>query len=336
MNNTVHIITEANAEVATGHFSEARVISERLSAENINVNILVNKDIPQPLLDTLECSFAYYDDITECIDIVKGYPLVITDLRRVDNEFIKALKKHSDKTKVLCIDELGFMRLDCDIIINPLIDPYYHTYELPKATKLFAGAEYMLMKPQFSKLAKKSRELSKAIESITICMGGADTPGTTMRVLEGLNDFHGCINVVVGGGFKHNDALEKLKRSNINIYQNIQNIYDIFINTDLAFCSGGNVLYELACLGTPAVTVYTNPHEKRSADCFALRGFGKCICQANELNPQNVKEVIDSFQSLDTRHSHMIAGKELIDGLAPERIWNIIQTSLSLDTKGHL
>lgn len=329
---TVAIITEANNSVGTGHLYESLAVAKELIKNKHNVLFFVNQDAPTVLLNHIPCKYKIYGtldhDVHTMVKVINnnGCHCILTNLRKIDNEQVKALKSYKDSC-VICIDELGHRPLDCDIVINSLIDDYYHNYGKSCAIKYF-GTKYFIMKPDFSKLRNKNSVTRKNIEVISISMGGSDISGTTLKLLCCLSKTNVKINVITGGGFLYHEELDRLldqlSDQNITAFKNISNIAEIFLESDIAFCMGGNVLYELACLGIPALTVYEAPHEKSSSEKFQAQGFGYCVGQAERFTNQDVWSAMKKLE-YDIRTVHKERGMSIVDGHGLNRILKIIE-----------
>ena len=318
----VAIITEADEHIATGHLKESLVLAEELDKCQCAAALWINQDVPGQFLTGISKEYyvyqrPIYNGIDDVLSFMKkeNINLVIFNLREIANELIKKIKEVS-MIEILCIDEFGHRRLDCDIIVNPMIDKYYGTYE-GGYKPILIGNQYLILPPRYYEWHRKDRVIHKKIEKVTISMGGVDRNNTTQKIVKWMqaSNFDSIeIYVVLGGGYAWELELrQSIKNENIHIFRNINFLDELFWNSDLAFCAGGNTLHELACMGTPAVIIPSMPHEYRNGKAFEAKGFGKCYQNFAEFE----KDVSNSFFYLfnyENRINQMEAGKSCSDG----------------------
>lgn len=327
----IAILTEANLEVATGHLMESVELASALMEAGKEVVILVNADCPKGLIERITGSYIFYSDEGEVEDILKRISpeLLVTDLRKLEND---QLLKYREcfRGKIICIDEWGHRRLDADVIINPMIDPYYWEYKTLPSTKLYCGAEYLILPKKLQEYRGKKRGISDEIRRVCVSMGGVDRRGMTLKLAEWLPELlpDALIDIIVGGGFPHLSELQRLVRekdlgNRISVSANVDNIYEHFIRADVAFCAGGNTLHELACLGVPAIVIPSMPHEMGNGRCFEGNGFGICISASESTLQSEVKKSVKKISDYESREKMRVKGKRLQDGRGVDKIYRI-------------
>ncbi len=321
MGYQVVIVTEADEHVASGHLKESIVLAEELDKCQCTAALWINADVPEQFLTGISKKyFLYQRPIFKGIDAVLSFlkkediHLLIFNLREIDNDLIRKVREDGT-IEILCIDEFGHRRLDCDVIVNPMIDEYYAKYE-GDYKRLLIGNQYLILPQRYSEWHEKDKRIHKKIEKVTISMGGVDRNNTTQKIVEWIQASNLDtmeIYVVLGGGYAWEKELRKIiKRKKIRILRNISFLDELFWDSDLAFCAGGNTLHELACIGTPAVVIPSMPHEYRNGKAFEIKGFGKCYQDFTEFE----KDVSNAFFLFDyeSRICQMKAGKACSDG----------------------
>ena len=332
------IITEANEQVASGHLLESIELSRILKKCGYKVDLFVNDDACDAFKHRIKGDYSEYSksvesDLEFFFDILKktSYDLIITDLREVKNEWIQHIRPFSE-ANIICIDEWGHRKLNCDIIINPMINPYYWQYGSSNA-KIYAGHEYLILPQKIREYHLKQKEISDGIGKVCISMGGVDKYGSTIKITKWLieNQLNLYINVILGGGVSYKDDLIKLvgERENITIRQNIDYIYDIFEESDVAFCAGGNTLHELASIGTPTIVIPTMEHEYNNGKCFEEKGFGVTLSTAEKVLDEDISTAWDSLVDKKRRERMSLKGKEICKGDGGENVAEIIKSLLS-------
>lgn len=335
----VIILTEANKDVATGHLMEAIELGNSMKEYDWDVCLLINDDCSPKLLERVNCIYQLYEkDFKIGFRDIQDYVLkivpdvIVTDLREVNNSFIQTLKKKY-RGKIVCIDEWGHCALDCDVIINPMIDSYF--WEYVSDAKKYNGAEYLILPSKIKKYHMEDKVISEQVNTIAISMGGVDAKGTTLKLIEWIPEIipQAEINVILGAAFPYQQEIERLVTNSevlnrIHIFCNVSNIYDYFANADIAFCAGGNTLHELACIGVPTIIIPTMPHETNNGLLFQKNGFGKCLNITDDLKKQEVILAMNELSNTKVRTQMSICGKQMCDGCGCERVMNIIRSEV--------
>ena len=334
MKYKIVIVTEADECVASGHLKESIVLSEELAKCQYATALWINGDVPDEFLEGISTTyFMYQRPIYEGINAVLSFlikekiNLVIFNLRNIANDLIRKVRQTGD-IGILCIDEFGHRRLDCDIIVNPMIDQYYSQYE-GEYKRLFSGNQYLILPQRYYEWHKKDKVINTEIQKVTISMGGIDCNNTTQRIVQWIQESNPGfieVNVVLGGGYAWEEELrQKIKTETIHIFRNISFLDELFWDSDLAFCAGGNTLHELACIGTPAVVIPSIPHEYRNGKAFESKGFGKCYQDFSEFE-RDVSNGFYVFFNYENRKCQMEAGKACSDGGGYLRMISLIKS----------
>lgn len=330
---SILIVTEANQKVASGHLFECIACQQELIRSGLSVKLMVNADMPKGLKARIEGDYDEYqtniqveeDYLLDYINSGK-YSIILFNLREIDNSFIEYLKQHIAYTSIWCIDEWGHRELNADVIINPMIDEYYWNYKT--VARLYCGAEYLILPDNLKKYHEKRKYINEGIRIITVSMGGMDSSGTTIKVAKWLLNMrlNFEINLVLGGGFLQEDDLEKVicNRKNVSVYRNIANLYDLFYESDLAICAGGNTLHELAVIGVPTIVIPSKVHEKRNGQAFQRQGFALCCTLAEEIVEEDFAFAFERLKDKKIRESMSRAGKINADGKGAERVSELI------------
>jgi spore coat polysaccharide biosynthesis predicted glycosyltransferase SpsG len=341
-NNTLLIITEASELIGTGHLLESFHLAKMAAAFGIKVSLWANQQAPESLLAYSPLPLQKYGNLEEEISNmlkepdVNGFSAIVTNCRFIDN---RTLAKIRGKTcaKILCIDELGNRPLDCDVIINPLPAGKYDIYpEISKQT-VYSGPGYLIMSESLQQAHKIERDYHNGIKTISVCMGGVDRSGATLKIIDILADWKASCrkNLILGGGFPWFKEVRTKIRSmpglGFKVYQNISNITDLFLDSDVVFSAGGNTLFELACVGTPAIVLYEDEHEAYNSLSFSKQGFGLCPGSGTTVNRDDILKCLDYFDDPDVRMQHAERGKQLVDGRGCERIIAIVKGLISSD-----
>lgn len=317
------IVTEANEKVASGHLMECIEIADVLLESGYPVIFMINDDMPDALRSRIPIPYTAYrhglaagkEDIRKTL-VDHAIDLLIFNFRFVEDEMLQHIRQ-SFRGIILCVDELGHRHLSCDVIVNPMIDPYYHIYT-DSSAKLYAGAEYLVLPRSLATFHDRPKVISDEVRQVCVSMGGVDPFGTTLKLAEWLPKIlpTAKMDLVLGGGFQYASELESIVAHNekIEIHKNINYIYELFFRADLTFCAGGNTLHELACIGTPTVVIPSMPHEVRNGKMFERLGFGKCLSITHDVQREEVQDSIQQYRFATERKVASKNGKALICG----------------------
>lgn len=329
----VLIVTEANNKVASGHLFECLVCYEELRKE-CNAYLMINADMPSLFKKRLpEQYLEYQSNIQDEVETLAHYAfeygitILVFNLREIKNAFVQKVRELVN-TDIICVDEFGHRALDADIIINPMISETYWVYD--SKAEMYCGAEYLVLNPEIARYHKLDKPINEGIKEITVSMGGVDAPGTTLKLAQWLPEMleDVQINLVIGGGFSYKKELDIIigNNSKIVVYQNIDFLYDLFYQSDLAICAGGNTLHELAVIGTPTLVIPSMPHEFQNGQAFQRKGFSICCDMAEQISRQSFEHNLSKLYAKESRKDMKECGKHIADGRGSERVCRIVKT----------
>lgn len=328
MKNVV-FCTEASEKIGFGHFMECLSIAMKLSDNGIKISFLINENKAAiRFLNNLGLSYHVYTDFSAIDSFLKknNFLTCITNLRSVLLDIMKKIKQEGIKSVI--IDELGNKHIIADVLINGAIVEDWHKYFYPdKKPKTYFGPSYMILGESFLKYHNKEKEITG---TVLVSMGGVDRSGTTLKLIKTLKEFKGIKKkVVIGPGFYREDELNIIKiklDESFELLYDIKDLSNLIYESDITFSAGGNTLHEAACVGTPAVLLWEDQHEKEQAEWFAKKGAAINLGSGIIAKEEGVIEATDKLLKDHIRWEKMSdKGKELIDGRGLERIVNIIK-----------
>ena len=128
----------------------------------------------------------------------------------------------------------------------------------------------------------QSRTYKTTPENLLIVMGGADEFNFTQKVVDILveNRVDLKINIVLGSGHEYREGLEQsLASSSVNykIKENVTNMFEQYMNCDVAIGTGGLTSYELIATRTPALLIAVYEHQVERCKYFDAKGYAKYL-----------------------------------------------------------
>jgi len=337
-------LAEASRNIGTGHVVETLAIACQASARGMRPVVWVNAETPIQLTSHVPCPVHRVPDFEDAgIRTVAGEVRalgiegVITNLRSIQNEQVAILKECG--VRVLCIDELGGKHLDCDVVVNasPVKACHQYTSNNP-AFRMCAGVEFLPLAPEYEAMHAADRRHRGWLRTAVVSMGGMDRTGATIRLVTALLDVRPdvALHVVIRAGFAHRRELaaarEAIRTNHITVHENLPLLANLLCQCDVGFTAGGNTLAELACVGTPALVAFEDPHEREQGEAFERLGFGRCLGAGISVEPAQIRDAIGAFDDPAVRNQHGITGKALVDGKGTQRVLDIVSTMLNSDS----
>jgi len=180
-------------------------------------------------------------------------------------------------SKILFIDDARFSCPEVDVYLNSsILSPQKILKH--SLTKFLLGPEYFIFAPKCLVNAVKKESGHKF--HIVLSFGGSDPSGLGFRVIKAIEGYAEKekmkATLILGPGFKemHKGIISIMEQKDqIHVVDAPENIYEIFLSSDLVICAGGRTLYELYMLGISAFPIASIEHEKPVVKAFLDRGM---------------------------------------------------------------
>lgn len=189
-------------------------------------------------------------------------------------------------TKVTVIDSMPpdhFMgvKLDGELIPDVVITPYYLANEYrpkPLARYWGVGPRYCVLDDAYGSYSLKSNAIPDQ-KRILITCGGSDPTGLTVKCIEALMNFEGCLDVVMGPLFTPQlcSELKLLEQLNtrIKLHQQPECLASLIANAALVVGRPGLIRYEAASLGRNTILYSETDSYYEYYKAFSSSGMGK-------------------------------------------------------------
>lgn len=236
-----------------GHFYRALNLAEDLAKAGLSYTfylndhapsrqILVERGVPHRVVDlenftgNWEASLIQQDCIT----------LWLND--RLDTDLRHAEKIKATGIPLVTFDDRGTGAALADLHIAALA---FDEQERLGGAKLLRGADYLILNPQISDYTR----LRKHLVNILVTLGGSDTYGVTIRVVQLLKEMDLTATIVVGPGFMHMDRLDEVLAEGFTLKRGVPSMIEEFYRHDLAITGGGITPFEANASGLPCVVI---------------------------------------------------------------------------------
>jgi UDP-2,4-diacetamido-2,4,6-trideoxy-beta-L-altropyranose hydrolase len=261
---------------------------------------------------------------------VQNSDILIIDGYGFDLQYQIELKKVTKK--LVAIDDLSGKEFVADVIINHgdiLVLPSYHAL---KHTKIYSGFDYLILRPDFIKAALLKKNVT-SINTVFVCMGGADPCNITTKVIEACSqcDFIQKLIIVVGSFYKYKSDLKKLlsKINNVSI-ELIENattaeLVNCISRSQIAISTSSTISLEICCVKSALIsgTVVDNQNAIHSL----LINNGCCVSVGDwkKKSILDIKAAICKLNDTLTVQKIIDAQSKCVDGESPKKILNIFK-----------
>ena len=236
--------------------------------------------------------------------------------------FVKKLVK-----KLVAVDDLSGKRFAADVILNHgdiSVLPYYQS---PHETTVFSGFDYLIVRPEFIQSVKQTKKI-KIIDTVFICMGGADPFKITIKVLEACLQcsFLKKIIVVTGNQYNNRADLMLLISSVRNVtIEHVENasaaqMVSLIDQSQIAISTASSVSLEICCVKSALLcgTVIDNQYSIHSL--LIKNGCCKSIGDWKSITVTEISKQLYLMNSVTLAQKIVDAQAVNIDGKSKDRI----------------
>jgi spore coat polysaccharide biosynthesis predicted glycosyltransferase SpsG len=205
-------------------------------------------------------------------DVLRLAPdLVVNDILDTGADYMLRLKAAGVRT--VNFEDEGPGAAHADLVVNAL---YEEKHEDPR---LLYGHRYFCLRDEF--IAGERNEFRPQPKRVLVTFGGTDHSDFTRRtldVIEPLCRERGiAISMVAGPGYAHRDAMQAhvdALNSPLVEFTHATNVMSRKMEgADIAICSAGRTVYELAHMRVPAIVMAHHEREARHTFARARNGF---------------------------------------------------------------
>jgi spore coat polysaccharide biosynthesis predicted glycosyltransferase SpsG len=306
---------ESSHQKGMGHFFRALNFISYLNSKNsayivfinndpIACSILKSKNIPFETVNLMD-----HDSDWESKLILK-YRIDIWINDRLDTIIKHAENVKKNNIKLVTFDDRGSGAELADIHIAALS---FEKSEKLRGKRVLTGLEYLIL----NKEIERYRRIRKNCKNTIVTLGGSDTYGVTLKIIDILKTFNKKATIHIGPSFQHSAELQVLLDDNFHIISNVPSLVEVFYGYDLAITGGGLTPFEANASGLPCIIIANEVFEILNGQFLAH--IGSSIFAGYYKDIQH--EVFN--KSLDIEHMS-IAGIEHIKLDGVKKIYNEI------------
>lgn len=229
---------------------------------------------------------------------------------------------------MVCIDDLVKGHYLADMVINHGSDDLAHHYDAEFYTTILAGAQYVLLRRPFLEAARKVKKEITTVDTLFVCMGGADPFNATNKVLRAAlqTSFIKKIYVVIGQAYSFEkelkticgsaDKIDIIVESGISATQIIRRIQA----SQLAICPSSSVVLEVASVKCGLLTGMVVDNQLAIHDMMIKNGCAETVGDFNSISLDDLTKAIEGMKDVLRINVMMCRQSVLIDGLSGERL----------------
>lgn len=262
---------DGHKTLGMGHIYRCLTLAYNLTGHDI---IFVTKEEHQEGLKKLQDSHMKVHTISSNEDfyaLIKNWKpdIIVNDCLNTEADYIENLK--SLVNRVVTLEDIGPGAELAHASINALYE------DNTIGGNYYWGEKYVCLKDEF--LIANPSEYSEQVKNIVVIFGGSDPSNFTERIYRlaqaSHRDFPNIhFDFILGAGYDNSvHKITTLPNLNINVVQDVKRISDYLAKADLAFTSQGRTVYELACMGVPAIVLAQNERETKHTFAQMNNGF---------------------------------------------------------------
>lgn len=261
---------EASHERGLGHLYRTLNCIDYLATQGEQSIVMVN-DYPQVAMIlgqrsvahvTVNLSNAQSDWETP---LIKDFGISVWINDRLDTDSRHAAHVKKNGIGLVTFDDRGTGAALADLHFAPLV---FSGQDKLQGKRVLTGIRYLALNREID-VCKRRRD---RLDSILVTLGGSDTYGVTVKVVNLLKTLHRGATVVVGPAFQHHAELEQAMNANFSLKRGVPSLIQEFVQHDLAITGGGITPFEANASGLPCIIVANEPHEIETGQYLAEIG----------------------------------------------------------------
>lgn len=259
--------------IGMGHVYRALMLAHEISAHKITFICTAKSELAVESIASRDYPvFRQSEDEPLAATVLGQRPdLVVNDFLNTETIYMQPLLQAG----IRCVnfEDEGPGAALANLVINALYEARLDS------SRVRCGPEYFCLRDEF--VQAKRNPLRSQVRTLLISFGGTDQHNATLRVLNIVAPIclaYGIsVRIVAGPGYAHKVALEKrimqLENPLITFTWATNIMSRMMEGADLAICSAGRTVYELAHMRVPALVLATHEREGRHTFARPRHGF---------------------------------------------------------------
>ena len=252
------ICLESSHARGMGHLFRVLNLAQELEHRGHSVTLLVNEDeVALRMLNEhgytpIVVNLHDYSSEWESELIERhGFSVWIND--RLDTDEVHVQSVNKSEIKLATFDDHGSGAAFADLHIAGL---NFDKRQL-SGKKVLYGVNYLILNQEIARYQR----LRQTPGSILVTLGGSDTYGVTIKVVEQLTILGLSATVVVGPTFRHFKALDAVLNDDFDLRISVQSMAEEMSRHELAITGGGITPFEANAAGLPCLVIANEDFE---------------------------------------------------------------------------
>jgi UDP-2,4-diacetamido-2,4,6-trideoxy-beta-L-altropyranose hydrolase len=327
----VYIRADGNSQIGLGHVVRCLAIAEMMYHQYPCYFLIKEpeeqvKKMISPFAKVIELpsTMSLHEETTVLDQYVTPADILVTDSYALDSHYQAEAKKKVKK--LVAVDDEARLHFYADIVINHASPAMAARYSKEAYTQVIAGPQYLIAREAFRKAATTERTV-KEINSLFICMGGADPFNITCKVLDAAkNSLFKHIVVVTGSAYQHAEALrtrcesDRVKwKTNLTADEMINEIK----NCEVAVSTASSISLEICCVKAGLLTGIVAENQQNIHRCLVDKGCATTMGDFRNATEEEITHKLNDLCNPEVVNNQMKQQQLLIDGESGTRILNM-------------
>lgn len=289
------ILLRADGEEKLGMGHIYRCLSLAYHLTGHELLFVTKKEFPLGIKKIQESYFRFQiiENDKELYSIIDEFQpdILVNDILNTSIEYMQEIRNRVPR--IVNFEDRGSGKDLADCVINAL-------YNNCRGANVYQGSDYFFIRDEF--LTAKPKAFSKKVENVVVLFGGSDPSDLTRKtykILQKIAENHSEIefHIITGFGYRYKNEIQDDIPHRIYIHNDVKRVSKYLAEADLAITSQGRTIFELACMGVPAVVLAQNSRELSHVFASISNGFinlGLGIEQQDETIQSTVEWLINT------------------------------------------
>ena len=274
--------------IGMGHIFRALMLAHEIADHKISFLCTRESELAASSIAARDYRTALQESRNLAEEVLALKPdLVVNDILNTDAAYVRALQNAG--IRVANFEDEGEGAAYADLVVNALYE------ERPPGGRALSGFRYFCLRDEF--LQARRNAFRHPVGKVLATFGGTDHSDFTRKTLAALEPI--CrkagisLHIVAGPGYAYKAELEQRLAdlsSPLAHFTAATNVMSqVMEDTDLAVCSAGRTVYELAHMRIPAIVLAHHQREAMHTFAREQNGFAYLGCMA-DFNAQALRE----------------------------------------------
>ncbi len=262
---TILIRVDGYKEIGMGHIYRGLQLIEELTDSDVFFVLSSKSDLGIEKIDNNFYPYEIIENDLEILNIIqeKDVDIVINDILDTSEEYMKSLL--ATGVRVINFEDVGKGARLAHAVINDLYEPI-NDYK-----NFYWGSDYYLLRNEF--IIEQPNDWHDEVKEVVVAFGGSDPANNTKKSVQALVNvldyLHFHCTVILGMGYEKKEEIEQCivgKEKYFEIVQDVKIMTEYMKGANLAICSQGRTMLELASMAVP--TILISEHEREAKHEF--------------------------------------------------------------------